>query len=84
MQRDALHLCADILHQYLSPLIVVVRGTRGNAIELVARIVAQIGIELAVLVGIVVWTHVTATAPRLITDAEVLHLPSLVATVLTT
>ena len=84
MQTDALHAVTNLIHQYLRPLIVVVTGTTTNAIEFVACIVAQIGVELTELVRVVLRRHVTTAAPSLVTNTEVLHVPSLLATILTT
>ena len=84
MQRDTLHLTTDVLHQNSSPVVVIITGTRGDAVEVVVTLIAQIGVELTILVGVVLWAHVSTAAPGLVTDAEVLHLPSLVATIGTT
>ena len=81
MERDALHLAADVLHQNGGPVVVVVAGTRGDAIEVVVALIAQVGVELTVLVRVVLGTHVSTAAPGLVTDTEVLHLPGLAASV---
>ena len=83
MQTDAVHLAPDILHKHFGPVVVVVAGTRSDAIKMVLTLVTQIGIELAVFVRVIFGSHVSTTAPGFITDSEVFHLPSFVATVLT-
>ena len=84
MQRHALHTIADFVHQHLRPLVVVVRGTASDTVELVAGIVTQIGIELAELVRVVFRCHIATTAPSLVANAEVFDLPGFFTTILTT
>ena len=50
---------------------------------MVITLIAQIGVELAELIAVVLGCHVSTTAPSLVSDTEVFHLPSFVATVLT-
>ena len=83
VQRDALHAVANLIHAHLGPVVIIVAGTRGNAIEAVLTLIAQVGIELTELIAVVLRCHVTTTPPGLVTDTEVLDLPCLVATVLT-
>ena len=81
VETDALHAASDLLHQHLRPVVVVVGGTAGDAVEVVVTLVAQVSVELAELVAVVFGRHVAAAAPCLVADAEVLHVPGLVATV---
>ena len=84
MKRDTVHLETDLVHQHLGPVVVIVRSTTGNTIEVVITLIAQIGVELAELIAVILGCHVSTTAPSLVADAEVFHLPCFVATVLTT
>ena len=81
MKRHTLHAVTDLVHQHSCPVIIIVRRTTTDAIQFVAGIVTQISIELAELIRVVFRSHITAATPCLVTDAEVLHLPGLVATV---
>ena len=82
METDTLHLTTDILHQHRRPVVVIVRGTTGNTIESVLSLVPEIGVVFAIFVRIILRCHITATAPSLVTDTEILHMPSLVTAVL--
>ena len=80
---DALHTLSDFIHQHACPVVVVVRSPRCNAEQMVVTLVAQIGVELTELVGIVFRCHVAATSPSLVADAEIFYLPRFLTSVLT-
>ena len=82
VERDTLHTVANLIHTYFGPVVIIIAGTRGDAIEAVLSLVAQIGVELTELVAVILWSHVTTAAPSLVADAEVFYLPSLVAAIL--
>ena len=82
MEAHAAHAVADAVHQYTGPVVVIVGGAAGDAVELVVVVVAQVGVVFAELVAIVFGCHVATAAPGFVADAEELHVPGLVATVL--
>ena len=82
VQRHAVHLLSHAVHQHARPVVVVVGSTRCNLVELVAVVVAAVGLIAAIEVGVVFRAHVSAAAPRFVSYAEVFHLPCLVASVL--
>ena len=82
VQRQTVHLVAHTIHQHARPVVVVVAGTRSNLIELVAIVVAAVGLVAAIEVGIVLRAHVATATPRLVAHAQIFHLPGLVASVL--
>ena len=70
------------VHEHFGPVPVVVAGSTGNLVEVVAVIVAAIHGITAVEVGIVFGTHVATASPAFVTHTEELHLPCLVTAVL--
>ena len=84
MEGDTVHSVACLVHQHLCPVPVVVARTTGNLIQIVAVVVAAVGLITTIEVGVVFGKHASAATPTLVTYTEELHLPCLVATVLTT
>ena len=84
VQRYAIHAIANVVHQHLCPIIVVVAGSRSNLVEIVAVVVATINAISTVKVAIIFGAHVSATSPTLVANAEVFHFPCPVTTVLPT
>src|SRR5690625_3842260 len=68
-------------HERLGPGVVVHVRAGGDAGDLVAAVVAHIGGVLTGQRRVVLGAHVAAAAPGLVADAEVGHLPGLVAAV---
>ena len=75
VQADAVHAVAHLIHEYFGPVVVVVAGSTGNLIELVAVVVAAVGGVASVEVCIIVGTHASAASPAFIAHAEEFHIP---------
>ena len=85
MQRDAIHLAiANVLEADVGPTCIPVACSRSYFIYLVVGMIAHIGRILAELVRIILRSHVTATAPCLIANTDILHLPWLLTSILAT
>ena len=82
VQGKTLHTAAYTVHQYFSPVIVVVAGTAGYLEEAIAVVVAAVGGIAAVEVGIIFGTHASTATPAFVSYTEVFHFPGLIATVL--
>ncbi len=82
VQGDAIHAAADVLHQRLRPVVVVVAGSAGNLEKAVAVVVAAIGGVTAVEVGVVFGAHASATSPTFVADTDEFDFPCFVASVL--
>ena len=81
MKRKTLHTVSYTIHQYISPVIVVIAGSAGNLEEMVAVVVAAIGGVTTVQVCIVFGTHTAATSPTFISYTQIFNLPCFVAPV---
>ncbi len=82
MQRKTIHESPCHAHEYISPVVVIVAGTRCNLIELVAVIVAAICLIAAVEVAVILRTAVAAAAPALVTDTKIFQFPRFLAAIL--
>ncbi len=81
VERKAVHLVADLLHQHLRPIEVVIRSATGDFVEAVAVEITAVGGVAAIEIRIVLGAHRTSATPALVAYTEVLHLPGLLAAV---
>ena len=77
-----MHVLASSFHEDLSPIVVIVAGTRGYTIKAVLVIITGIGMIAAIEVAIVFCTHVSTTSPRLIANTKVFNAPGLFTAIL--
>ena len=75
-------MAGGAVHEDFRPTRIAAAGATGDADESVVAEVAAEGGVAAEQVGVVFRPHVAAAAPVLVADADVLHLPRLVAAVL--
>src|SRR5699024_428399 len=68
VKRNSIHHPSRSFHHGLCPLVMVVRETAGDFIELIAAVVFGEGGEAAIQVGVVTGPHITAAAPAFIAD----------------
>ena len=87
VEGEAVHKMAitsgGVGHEDFGPAVVGFVGTTSNFVDVVVTKVADVGLKLAVLVGIVFGAHVAATAPVFVANTPVFYFPGFFASVLT-
>ena len=82
MQGHSLHVPrSNLLHEDVSPVVVVCVGAAGYLVEVVSAVVAAVGRIPAVQVGVVFRAHASAAAPAFVAYAEVFQFPGLLPAV---
>ena len=82
VQAEAVHVVARNAHDLFCPVVIVGDArAAGNAEHVVVAVIADVGLEAAVEVGIIGRAHIAAAAPVFVADTEVFHLPRLGMTV---
>src|SRR5699024_9203468 len=77
MQGYSIHVVAGIFDDCLGPIIVIIRKTAGNLVQIIAT-----GSVTAVKVGIIIGLHISTAAPAFVADAPELNVPGFILSVL--
>ena len=72
---------SDVLHQHLSPIVIIVTGSAGNLEQTIPVVVTAISGIAAIQIGIILRTHAASATPAFISDTKIFHLPRLFAPV---